>query len=102
MSEFPSSVQDTVPGVAVAETPPVQAWTRRKIPATTNKIPVTRSQVALAGRTPIEFYGAGRPGDMMDKARPLPTSPQAQQLVILTVNYQATTLRQGEKFAPPQ
>jgi putative transposase len=38
-----------------------------------------RPHSALAGRTPTEAYGAGRPGDMMDKARALPTSPQAQQ-----------------------
>ncbi len=33
----------------------------------------------LAGQTPAEAYGAGRPVDMMDKAGALPTSPQAQQ-----------------------
>lgn len=38
-----------------------------------------RPHSALAGRTPAEAYGAGRPVDMMDKARALPTSPQAQQ-----------------------
>ena len=38
-----------------------------------------RPHSALAGHTPTEAYGAGRPGDMMDKARALPTSPQAQQ-----------------------
>ncbi len=38
-----------------------------------------RPHSALAGRTPTEAYGAGRPVDMMDKARALPTSPQAQQ-----------------------
>ncbi len=39
-----------------------------------------RPHSALAGRTPAEAcYRAGRPVDMMDKARALPTSPQAQQ-----------------------
>jgi len=38
-----------------------------------------RPHSALAGRTPAEAYGAGRPVDMMDKACALPTSPQAQQ-----------------------
>ncbi len=38
-----------------------------------------RPQSALAGHTPAEAYGAGRLVDMMDKARALPTSPQAQQ-----------------------
>jgi len=38
-----------------------------------------RPHSALAGRTPAEAYGAGRPVDMMDKAHALPTSPQAQQ-----------------------
>jgi putative transposase len=38
-----------------------------------------RPHSALAGRTPAEAYGAGQPVDMMDKARALPTSPQAQQ-----------------------
>ncbi len=33
----------------------------------------------LAGRTPADAYGAGRPVDMMEKARALPTSPKAQQ-----------------------
>ena len=37
-----------------------------------------RPHSALAGQTPAEAYGAGRPVDMMDKARALPTSPQAQ------------------------
>ena len=36
-----------------------------------------RPHSALAGQTPAEAYG--RPVDMMDKARALPTSPQAQQ-----------------------
>ena len=31
------------------------------------------------GQTPAEAYGNGRPMDMMDKARALTTSPQAQQ-----------------------
>ncbi len=31
------------------------------------------------GRTPAEAYGAGRPMDMVDKPRGLPTYPQAQQ-----------------------
>ncbi len=38
-----------------------------------------RPHSALAGRTPAEAYGAEQPVDMMDKARALPTSPQAQQ-----------------------
>lgn len=38
-----------------------------------------RPHSALAGRTPAEAYAAGRPVEMMDKARALPTSPQAQQ-----------------------
>jgi len=38
-----------------------------------------RPHSALDGRTPAEAYGAGQPVDMMDKARALPTSPQAQQ-----------------------
>ena len=38
-----------------------------------------RPQSALAGQTPVEVYGARQPVDMMDKARALPTSPQAQQ-----------------------
>ena len=38
-----------------------------------------RPHSALAGRTPAEAYGAGRPVDMMDKADALPTSPPAQQ-----------------------
>ncbi len=38
-----------------------------------------RPHSALAGRTPAETYGAGRPVDMMDKAGALPTSPPAQQ-----------------------
>jgi len=38
-----------------------------------------RPHSALAGRPPAEAYAAGRPVDMMDKARALPTSPQAQQ-----------------------
>ena len=38
-----------------------------------------RPHSALAGQTPAEVYGAGQPVDMMDKARALPTSPQAQQ-----------------------
>ena len=38
-----------------------------------------RPHSALDGRTPAEAYSAGRPVDMMDKARALPTSPQAQQ-----------------------
>jgi putative transposase len=38
-----------------------------------------RPHSALAGRTPAEAYGAGQPVDMMDKARALPTSPQARQ-----------------------
>lgn len=38
-----------------------------------------RPHSALGGATPAEAYVSGRPGDMMDKARALPTSPQAQQ-----------------------
>jgi putative transposase len=38
-----------------------------------------RPHSALDGRTPAQAYSAGRPVDMMDKARALPTSPQAQQ-----------------------
>jgi putative transposase len=38
-----------------------------------------RPHSALGGRTPTEAYRDGRPVDMMDKARALPTSPQAQQ-----------------------
>ena len=38
-----------------------------------------RPHSALDGHTPAEAYSAGRPVDMMDKARALPTSPQAQQ-----------------------
>ena len=38
-----------------------------------------RPHSALAGQTPAEACGIGRPVDMMDKARALPTSPQAQQ-----------------------
>ena len=38
-----------------------------------------RPHSALVGRTPAEAYGAGWPVDMVDKARALPTSPQAQQ-----------------------
>ncbi len=38
-----------------------------------------RPHSSLAGQTPAEAYGVGRPVDMMDKAGALPTSPQAQQ-----------------------
>jgi putative transposase len=38
-----------------------------------------RPHSALAGRTPAEAYAAGKPVDLMDEARALPTSPQAQQ-----------------------
>ena len=38
-----------------------------------------RPHSAIAGQTPAEAYGVGRPVDMMDKAGALPTSPQAQQ-----------------------
>ncbi|MGB7010154.1 MAG: IS3 family transposase [Pseudolabrys sp.] len=38
-----------------------------------------RPHSALDGATPREAYRAGRPVDMMDKARALPTSPQALQ-----------------------
>jgi len=40
---------------------------------------IERPHSALGGATPAEAYVSGRPGDMMDKARALPTSPQAQQ-----------------------
>ncbi len=38
-----------------------------------------RPHSALAGRTPAEAYGAGRPVDLMDNASALPTTPQALQ-----------------------
>jgi putative transposase len=38
-----------------------------------------RPHSALDGSTPAEAYATKRPVDMMDKARALPTSPQAQQ-----------------------
>ena len=38
-----------------------------------------RPHSALAGRTPAEAYGAGRPVDLMDNASALPTTPPAQQ-----------------------
>jgi putative transposase len=38
-----------------------------------------RPHSALDGATPAEAYATKRPVDMMDKARALPTSPQAQQ-----------------------
>ena len=38
-----------------------------------------RPHSSLDGRTPAEAYAAGRPMDMLDKPRGLPTSPQAQQ-----------------------
>jgi putative transposase len=38
-----------------------------------------RPHSALDGATPAEAYSIKRPVDMMDKARALPTSPQAQQ-----------------------
>jgi putative transposase len=38
-----------------------------------------RPHSSLAGQTPAEAYGTGRPVDMMDKAGALPTSPPAQQ-----------------------
>ena len=38
-----------------------------------------RPHSSLAGQTPAEAYGTGRPVDMMDKPDRLPTSPQAQQ-----------------------
>ena len=38
-----------------------------------------RPHSALDGQTPAEAYGAGQPGDMLDKADALTTSPQAQQ-----------------------
>jgi len=39
-----------------------------------------RPHSALDGATPTEAYTTGRPVDMMDKARALPTYPQAKQL----------------------
>ena len=38
-----------------------------------------RPHSALAGGTPAQAYATGRPVDMLDKARALPTSPLAQQ-----------------------
>jgi putative transposase len=38
-----------------------------------------RPHSSFAGQTPAEAYRAGRPVDMMDKARALTTSPPAQQ-----------------------
>ena len=38
-----------------------------------------RPHSALAGATPAEAYASARPVDMMDKARALPTYPQAKQ-----------------------
>ena len=38
-----------------------------------------RPHSALAGATPAEAYGPGRPVDMMDKPDGLATSPPAQQ-----------------------
>ena len=38
-----------------------------------------RPHSALAGRTPAEAHGAGRPVDLMDNASALPTTPPAQQ-----------------------
>ncbi len=38
-----------------------------------------RPHSALAGSTPAEAYGTGRPVDMMDKPDGLPTYPPAQQ-----------------------
>jgi len=38
-----------------------------------------RPHSALGGCTPAEAYAAAKPVDMMDSARALPTSPQAQQ-----------------------
>ena len=38
-----------------------------------------RPHFALGGATPAEAYASERPGDMMDKAMALPTSPQAQK-----------------------
>ena len=38
-----------------------------------------RPHSALGGATPAEAYASERPGDMMDKARALPTSPHAHQ-----------------------
>ena len=38
-----------------------------------------RPHSAIGDQTPAEACGIARPMDMMDKARALPTSPQAQQ-----------------------
>ena len=45
-----------------------------------------RPHSALGGRTPAEAYGAGRPVDMLDSARALPTSPQAPQQRQIMIN----------------
>jgi putative transposase len=45
-----------------------------------------RPHSALAGQTPAEAYGIGKPVDMMDKAVALPISPQAQQQQKDTIN----------------
>lgn len=45
-----------------------------------------RPHSALGGATPAEAYASGRPGDMMDKANALPTSPQAQQQKAFNMN----------------
>ncbi len=45
-----------------------------------------RPHSALAGRTPAEAYDPARPVDMMDKARALPTAPQAQQQQRYVIN----------------
>ncbi len=45
-----------------------------------------RPHSALGGQTPAEAYGTGRIMDMMDKARALPTTPQAQQQQRYVIN----------------
>ncbi len=53
-----------------------------------------RPHSALAGRTPAEAYGAGRPVDMMDKPDGLPTSPPAQQRQRNVINSIGGMIRQ--------
>jgi putative transposase len=45
-----------------------------------------RPHSALGGQTPAEAYGTGRPMDMTDKARTLPTATQAQQQQRYVIN----------------
>jgi putative transposase len=46
-----------------------------------------RPHSALEGRTPAETHGDAQPVDMMDKARALTTSPQAQQQQPSMINW---------------